>query len=271
MEPNKISDYLKICKQIFKASTHEYLETWLKTCNPREIKGIKVIAAVIKHQGQKKFRPSHMQDIRNDEKDIRTRTMTSFYKSDYCLDSTINPVTIDIFNYAKLSELSYSDILSYESLIYLQRWINLKDESKYKIYLLEVLKGLYSVINTNKKAYRTSNEVNFSSFLKKKPLERKKSIEPAKPVFERRQNSTLKQRPLAENYKKISRSTNIGTYQPMFYENRMKKIMKGTDGILNWVHDKNESHYQETYTGKPSATQIIKPSLTSTVIKLIPI
>lgn len=263
-------EYLKICKQIFKASTHEYLETWLKCCNQSEIKGIKVIAAVIKHQGQKKFRPSHLQAIRNEAKEIRTRTMTSFYTSDYCLESSANPITCDIFNHAKLSELSYSSILNYEALIYLQRWIDLKDEAKYQLFLLDALKGLNSVVNTNKKTFTTTNDSAFTTFLNKKPIKKKNLIQPAQFNNERRHLSALKARPLPDSYKKISQSTNLCKFQPMFYENRMKKIMKGTEGLLKWVYDKNESHYQENFAGKSSKTQTFKPLLASSVIKLMP-
>jgi hypothetical protein len=270
MESQKNQEYLKICKQIFKAFTHEYLVIWLKDCNQNEIKGIKVILAVIKHQGQKKFRPSHLQVIRNEAKEIRTRTMTSFYTSDYCLESSASPVTCDIFNHAKLSELSYSSVLNYETLIYLQRWIDLKDEPKYQLYLLDALKGLNSVINTNKKTLTTTNDSAFSTFLSKKQIKNTTSVQPAKFNYDRRHLSSLKARPLPDSYKKISQSSNLGKFQPMFYENRMKKIMKGTEGLLKWIYDKNESNYQENFIGKFSRTQTFKPLLASSVIKLMP-
>jgi hypothetical protein len=268
MDLNSKQFHLNLSKLLFKVQIHEHLETWLNSCSPSELKGLKIIGSVVKNKGVKKFRPAQSEKP-NIAKDIRNRTMTSFYKKDFCQELSPTGNNEDLFKFIKLKDLKYSSILEYETLLYLEKWIELKDDEKFVKMMLECLKGLFSVAGSKKNTFLTTNQANGSKIVEKK-FSASPSVEVSKKNYERKQNSALRARPVPSHYKSISKSTNLYKFQPQFYENRMKSIMKGTEGILRWIHDKNASSYQDTFIGKLSQTQKIKPFLGSTVIKLLP-
>ena len=261
---------VKLAKQHFKKNFHEFIEDWALNCTMNEVKGLKIIAAVVKHKGEKVFRPQAGKVERNPERDVRDRTMTSFYQSDYGADVNRNEKRNDLLSCIKLSELSYSQLLEYETLVYLQKWISLQDNEKFVKLVIECLKGMTSVVSTKKSSYITTNQAANSRLIDTKFTNSPSPMNQYKRTFAHRQNSALKARPSLSQTNHLSKSTKIQTYNPQFYETRMKKIMKGTDGILKWIHDKVGSSYQDTYVEKLSKTQKIKPILGSTVIKLLP-
>ena len=115
----------------------------------------------------KKFRPliSHnIYNLPNKEEDIRKRTMQSFYKAEFCEDVESNAYECDIFKYKKLCEIKYSESLTDEAKVYLEKWISLRDDAKYLHFMLKCLQGFYSVIKINKGIALSTNQEVFTNF-----------------------------------------------------------------------------------------------------------
>ena len=76
--------------------------------------------------------------------------------------------------------------------------------------------------------------------------------------------------PLSLSQQKVFISKSF--YEPSYYQNRMKKIMRGSDSFMTWVYDKNVTSYQNTFysTGLINSQKINVPFRSSTVIKLLP-
>lgn len=259
------------CKGVFVGYVHEYLPVWLETATASEIKGVKVIIAVRKHKGLKKFRPQGGETgyiMPFTQEDFRKKTMQSFYGSEFGGDSPLQKTFhCDILKYKKLRELKYSEILTNEAKTCLEHWISLKDSEKYQHLALLCLQGLYSVVKTQKNITLSTTQEAFQVVQNEKY--RKVLTKPlAKVQYSKTPAVGWKSK--TDNIKIINPPENKVFYEPAFYQDRMKKIMRGSNYILNWVHDKNVTSYQDNYFSKSLSKVEKAPKQSSTVIRILP-
>ncbi|OMJ94480.1 hypothetical protein SteCoe_2388 [Stentor coeruleus] len=272
MESSKKVEIFDVAKRVFKESYHNFLTLWIDSAKPDEIKGLKVINSVIKHKGKKKFRPLNNPTfyIPTNEEEIRQRTMTSFYKNDFCSESHQTPTRPHLLEHQKLSEIKYSEILTREALIYLENWLALKDSQCYLHYMLSCLKGMYSVITIHKPSLITINRQDYEKF-KMQPVLKYRQIYNKTPQRETiKPEIRLKDRPQTNSCTPFGNTTGKIFYEPAYYQDRMKRIMKGSGDILKWTYEKNVSSYQDNFMGKTLSNMVAKPFKSSVVVKLLP-
>jgi hypothetical protein len=271
MDGQRLAHFLEISKLVFKESLHQYLLSFLQLAKPDELKGLQVFHSVIKHKGRKRFRPTSNSrpTFSSTEKDLRTKTMMSFYTVDFCAQQREKQQHAEILRYRTLSQLAYAELLSREALVYGEKWIALGDEPKFQHYMLECLKGFACVIKIQSEVRMSTKQEDYSMT----PL-----VRPVKVQHEIRGNrrgvatsqEVNRRRTESRREKEEDRSGKI-FYEPSYYQDRMKKIMRGTGNILKWVHEKNISSYQDNYYTKGMGnTQPVKPFKSSTVVKLMP-
>ncbi|OMJ81059.1 hypothetical protein SteCoe_18566 [Stentor coeruleus] len=272
MESSKKAEIFDIAKRVFKEQYHSVLALWIDSAKSDEIKGLKVINCVIKHKGKKKFRPlsNSTYSIPKNEEEIRQRTMTSFYKNDFCSEFHQIPTKTHLLEKQKLSEMKYSEILTREALIYLESWLSLKDNHIYLQYLLSCLKGIYSVITIHKGSLTTINRQDYEKFKMQPVLKYRQIYNKTPQKNDVKPELRLKDRPHTNSCTPFGNTTGKIFYEPVYYQDRMKRIMKGSGDILKWTYEKNVSSYQESFMGKTLTNMVAKPFKSSVVVKLLP-
>lgn len=264
------SQLTSFAESILKANCAKYLPTWLQTATKDEIKGLKVAQAVIKHKGQKRFKKHEKPeryDIDQAHQDIRRRTMTSYYTSQYSSVSPNNHIS-EILKYKKLSELPYSQVLQPTSLSHLENWLKLDDDPKFKDLLLNFLQGINSVSKINENLPVTSNQETFYSFSKDEKARMNfpvtvKSTEVK--FFEKKKSHSV----VSDQNRDRPMKT---FYEPKFYQERMVRKMRGSGDFINWVYDQNASMYQHSFATRTNKipTEKAKPANSSTIIRVLP-
>lgn len=131
---------------------------WLQTASKEELKGLKVISAVLKNKGAKKFRaqPSDLKSTLKPEEEFKKNQ----FKSSYSVEFGTGPQASapNIFQYRKLSDLPCSSTLSPIALRFLEQWISLRDSPVYQQLVLSCLRAIYAVVKSA--SARTSEAVN---------------------------------------------------------------------------------------------------------------
>ena len=269
------NECLEIARHIFLSRCHDYLEIWLEAATRDEIKGLRVIHAIRKHQGHKKFRPLNRDSSSQfpiTEEDFRKKTMQTFYKAEFSGESPLERVYhCDLLKYKKLNELKYSEILTNDTKIFLERWIALRDSEKYQQLMMTCLQAVYSVVKANNNIPLSTAQEEFKVIGRPRTRKinhslNKIAVASRTPTIQPkiRPESRIKERSLNPIPHKIF-------YDPAYYKDRMTKIMRGSNNILKWVSDKNISSYQDNYFSKTICQkQSPNPLLSSTVIKLLP-
>lgn len=265
------SNFIPFLESILKPPCCRFINTWLQTATKDEIKGLKIIQAIVKHKGQKRFKKHEKQerfDIEQARQDVRRRTMTSFYSSHYGSASPSNHHMSEILKYKRLSELPYSQVLQAGVLSVVENWLKLDDDQKFKDLLLTFLQAMNSVCKINENLPVTSNQDTFQWFSKeeKERMNFPITVKNTKvQFFDRKKSHSL--------VNEMNTTTQIRTfYEPKFYQERMVRKMRGSGDFINWVYDQNASIYQHSFASKINKvpTEKAVPANSSTVIRVLP-
>lgn len=133
--------------------------TWPPTAKPEDLKGLRLIQAIIKYKGTKRFRTKYLEEndeqvflsdeIDVDEAQARLTNMynTSVYTAEYGAKAkpTFSEQT-SILGYKKFSELAFSSMLTEPAKKALDSWLALNDQDVYKASVLNTLRTLYSLV-----------------------------------------------------------------------------------------------------------------------------
>jgi hypothetical protein len=243
----------------------------LQTATKDEIKGLKVVQAIVKHKGQKRFKTQEKverYDIDQARSDIRRRTMTSFYTSQFSSMSPDRHHVSEILKYKRLPELNYSQILQPQALQCIENWLKLDDDPSFKDLLITFLQGMHSVCKINENLPVTSNQETFHWFSKdeKERMNFPISVKSTTNKF----FSKAKSRSVVAE--QVKPDMNRSFYEPKFYQDRMVRKMRGSGDFINWVYDQNASMYQQSFASKINKipTEKAKPANSSTVIRVLP-
>lgn len=245
-----------------------YSDSFLASATKNEIKGLKIISSICKHEGRKKFRPRVSQNdsvLDTTLDNLKKKYLKSNYNSEFCKES--GPET-DIFKYKKLNELKCSEVLNGKCLEYVERWLGLKDDIYYQDHLLMFLRGIYSVYKSEESIPTSMHRESYSwvrahrasaSPNKLVPLSKLKT-----PVQSKRSESLSLSKPV--------HNPSSSRVSPQL---QALKALRGNGELTSWisnVHSKHTSQYQETYVPifhKPS--QQTKSNFhTSVVCRLLP-
>jgi hypothetical protein len=232
-----------LCHQVLSEKVFPFIETFLSSATKNEIKGLKVVYSIQKHEGLKKFRPRPAQNdsVLSTVDQLKKKYLKSNYNSEFCKEQ--GPET-GIFKYKKLSELKCSEVLSLKTLENIESWLMLKDDFYYQNLVLIFLRGIYSVFRSQE-AFPTSSHRECYSWVKAAQVG--KSQSPLKAPRKIREEKFQQKR--SESYVESV----VRTKKENFNESpklRAVRGLKGNGEITSWisnVNSKNTSLYQDTY------------------------
>lgn len=136
--------------QILKPEHLPRTEGWELSANSNEKKGLKIIASIYKYKGKKVFKstPGTAKKIGSVETELKKRQFLSTYDQEYSGVSkgVRNP---NIFDYKRLEDMPCSSVLNSVSIMFIQNWLDLKDDQIYQDYVLQCLRSIHAVINSS--------------------------------------------------------------------------------------------------------------------------
>ncbi|OMJ91946.1 hypothetical protein SteCoe_5375 [Stentor coeruleus] len=141
---------LEILSKILKPNILPKADCWVGSANSNEKKGLKIISSIYKYKGKKIFktRPtSHLQSM-NVESELKKRQFVSTYEQEYAGISK-NIKETSIFDYKKLEDMPFSVVLNSVAIMFIQNWLDLKDDPYYQDLVLQCLRSIHAVINSS--------------------------------------------------------------------------------------------------------------------------
>ena len=139
----------EVLQQVLKPEYLTRAETWEASANPNEKKGLKIISSIFKYKGKKIFKtaPGTTMKLGSVESELKKRQFVSIYNTEYSTSQcSRNP---NIFDYKKLEDMPCSGILNNVSIMFIQNWLDLKDDQVYQDYVLQCLRSIHAVINSS--------------------------------------------------------------------------------------------------------------------------
>jgi hypothetical protein len=145
----------------------EYVKSglnWLRFIGDKEKQGLKIVAAIIKHRGTKKFRKKPKESMtETTQKLIGTKSIfnlnnealeqyrkeyrQNMYKSAYGVAfgrKETDLADTGILKFKKFSDLPCSKVLNSNAKAYITRWSNSGEENKYVSLVVLVVKGIFT-------------------------------------------------------------------------------------------------------------------------------
>lgn len=139
-----------LLKELLKPELHPNIPKWFYSASKAEKKGLRLIAAIVKNKGSRKF---------------RTRSTTSTlpalaelqkpkYETQYSTDFSNIPITTRshaaIFRYRKLADLPCSHVLNPMPLRLLEQWFGLQDDTYYQELVLGTIRSFQAAADMSK-------------------------------------------------------------------------------------------------------------------------
>jgi hypothetical protein len=253
--------------------------TWPPTAKPEELKGLRLIQAILKYKGTKRFRTKYCEEkdddvFLSDEIDVneaqaRLTKMynTSVYTAEYGAKAEPKfSEQTSILAYKKFSELPFSSMLTEPAKKALDGWLALNDQDVYKASVLNTLRTLYSLVRIRTVSYSTYTDhyqYNRGLVVPNERIDKRlfaKTVVPqpssAKP------KKTTEEVPLEESAPKEKAETNQAGVQGTSLLNPAairKELLRGNGYITAscFVPDKI-SNYQDTFKNPVGSKQVQK-------------
>lgn len=266
-------DLVKLAQELVSEEYFSYIPIWLSTATKNEIKGLKVVSAVVKNEGRKKFRPKqHPTEslLQNGADLLRKKYMKSNYEAEYCPDSQNNQQA-DILKYRRLNELKCTEVLKKLPLSYLENWLALKDEPNYQFLMLTFLRAIYSVAKSQT-AIPNSSHREYFSWVKNDNTQRNELTSKS---VERKDNQKSSSNRRTESFSDAKKLHESPRYAGISHRARGIQALKGNGEITSWVshlQGVKTSLYQDSFIPL-FAKKIIAPKAdfnTSIVCRLLP-
>jgi len=137
-----MEDLNRVLGVVFLPQYHEAASEWLLTASVPERKGLKMLGAIYKHKGQKKFRtvPSTA---------LQTR-QTSTYEAEFTSEVQSRPSTA-VLSYNRFSTLPCSQILTPVTVRFVESWLLLRDAEGTVSVLLDTLRAIFAYFTSSKR------------------------------------------------------------------------------------------------------------------------
>lgn len=141
---------LEILNLVLKPELVPKVQSWPVSSNSNEKKGLKIIGSIYKYKGKKVFRtrPSTQTRVATVEGELRKRQFVSTYEQNYS-ESNQAIKGPNIFDYKKLEDMPCSTILNSVAIMFIQNWLDLKDDGVYQDLVLQCLRSIHAVINSS--------------------------------------------------------------------------------------------------------------------------
>lgn len=245
--------------RIFKDEYHSKIPLWLKNLTKSEIKGLRLATQIIKNQGLKKFHPSKSMYPSVSSKAL-SKTQSQYTEA-YGENITQKILDSEVFKYITLSSMPISKTLKPEALMFIERWLQLKDEDIYQNYVLGMIKGFFIVTKVNDTGMVSVARESYS----RKKLERI-------PVFGRKK---WVDEEVKVKLPEIKAAKSVEMVKMKTCLNEIKEVVcRDHKEIMKWVSGNNpfKTVYQDQF--HPKTLQILpykkKDFYTSTSVKLLP-
>ena len=229
-------------------SFHLKSQQWLRHATPRDIKGLKLLAAIYKHKGLKKFRnrlnvtttESFFTDV---SREIEKRSMLSTYDSDFSTcDAPQRPKTT-LMTSSRFMELPCSRVLSTEAATYLRSWISLRDAGPYLDIILDTLRSILAFCNYPGKMMTEAKEQ--YRWTRPKEMVRCKSLVCKNRPILGPSKQLIKRRPPID----IRATSVCHLFTLEQVRQRREALMKGSGQVATWLIGAPDTmtSYQSTY------------------------
>ncbi|CAG9312320.1 unnamed protein product [Blepharisma stoltei] len=241
----------QVLNWILKPQYKDKAISWAQACTSDEMKGLKLIGAIFKHKGKKKFRKnSHdpntsARSVKAFESELRKRQLMSTYESEFSYRA--NPNT-NILQYRKLGDIQCSEILTPLAVMFIEEWIDLKDDPKYQSLVLQCLRSLNAIIKSSSASVSETHK----SFLWNDPTKNFKPhrLDQVSSALGNRSQSASKPWVRPNSAQQVDTKINPVMFTKDDLNKRKQALISGSGIIGKWVvapTNPHISHYQETY------------------------
>ena len=136
--------------QILKPGLDVKVQQWESSSSANERKGLKILGSIYKYKGKKVFKkqPGTANRLTSAEAELKKRQFVSTYDQEYSSASTglRGP---SIFDYKRLEDMPCSSILNPVGTMFIQNWLDQKDDAVYQDLVLQCLRSIHAVINSS--------------------------------------------------------------------------------------------------------------------------
>lgn len=143
-------DSTALLTQLWKPELHSNIPTWLYSATKPEKKGLRLIAAVLKHKGMKRFRARASASQLPNLEEVRKPKFQTAYAAEFSDIPVASKSHAAIFRYRKLSDLPCAQVLSPIPLRILENWFGLGDDTQYQELVLATLRSFLAAAMTSR-------------------------------------------------------------------------------------------------------------------------
>lgn len=247
-----MSQLAETLRLILKPELVTLISSWLQTATKTEVKGLKVIAAVYKHKGAKKFRSrpqtSHpeLPTLEEVAAERRKKQFQSTYEAEYSA-LKVSEERSAILRYRKLSDLPCSSVLNNVALKFLESWSALGDEVSYHDLVLACLRSLAAAASADRQAVSEQRK----QFIWNDPTRIFSAHRVDQIAQQIRSKSSASQRPWIRPTTPVKQDTTFTSkvLSKDDIDRRKQALIKGSGAIISWTgaSQKPVSAYQETF------------------------
>lgn len=264
------SDLLKVLSAVLQPELVSKAGKWMSGARSKELKGVKLIGAIYKHKGRKKFRRGgdvSMTDtlLSDVTQSISRKAMMSTYDSDFPQVQT----STALLTSGGFEELPCAKVLNSQAKGYIQNWLSLCDEEEYVQMVLATLRSILAHVNYSKTRM---------SEMKQTYTDPKNKLLNKYPSFHHRKCSSTpfyppQNPPKPQIHRPISQLSQ--SFSQVDAKKRRAELYKGSGQVGKWVGGASapQTQYQLHY-GTPFAKYSLPPLLdfhtSMSLVRLIP-
>jgi hypothetical protein len=244
---SQLHDHLR---NIVKPEFLPSLASWTSTATRDEVKGLKIMDAICKYKGAKRFRikPTTARrvvpSLRELEEQMRRKQLQSTYVAEFAASKpdSLKPA---ILRLRKLSDLPCSSVLSSVALRFLETWLELEDDVSYQELVLVSLRSIAATVNASRQAV-SEQKKQFVWIDPSRGFSPQRVSHVAAPT---RSKSSRLTRPQLSSPTKADTSFDSKVFTKEDQDRRKRILIKGSGAITSWVGAPQHSAtaYQDSY------------------------
>ncbi|OMJ72017.1 hypothetical protein SteCoe_29629 [Stentor coeruleus] len=141
----------EILSKILKPAILPKAECWQASANSNEKKGLKIIISIYKYKGKKVFKtqPSNAPQAMTVEGELKKRQFISTYGQEFSTGASKSLKSPNIFDYKRLEDMPCAVVLNSVAIMFIQNWLDLKDDIYYQDLVLQCLRSIHAIVNSS--------------------------------------------------------------------------------------------------------------------------
>lgn len=239
-------DSSELLTQLWKPELHCNIGTWMYSANKPEKKGLKLIAAILKHKGMKRFRTRASASQLPNLEEVKKPKFQTAYAMDFSDIPVATKSHAAIFRYRKLSDLPCAQVLSPIPLRILENWFSLGDDTQYQELVLATLRSFLAAAMTTRQKL-SEKQAQYQAYDYSSLYSNRNMAASARVIRDTRHN-----KPWVRPEK--AQTGSMEPVQPVSWEDvkrRQVLLMRGSGDVIRQLVQTTEpvlSSYQHTYT-----------------------